>query len=96
MTASIQRYRSKEAYDKAVCFLQTYLYSKIILQCLQDLPGVAINGQNINNIRYTDDTVLITSTRIDKVEQLGSLITSDGRYEMEIRRRINMARSIFG
>ncbi len=122
------------------------LYSEIILRCLQDLPGVVINGQNINNIRYADDTVLIADseeqlqallnavilasaeygltinasktkckvisrsgdercylaaegTRIDQVKQfnyLGSLITSDGRCEMEIRRRIRMARSPFG
>ena len=30
----------------------------MILRNLENYPGVKINGENINNIRYADDTVL--------------------------------------
>ena len=35
------------------------IYSEMILRNLENYPGVKINGENINNIRYADDTVLI-------------------------------------
>ena len=35
------------------------IYSEMILRNLENYPGVKINGVNINNIRYADDTVLI-------------------------------------
>ena len=38
------------------------LYSEIILREVEDLHGVLVNGVNINNIRYADDTVLISET----------------------------------
>ena len=38
------------------------LYSEMILQETEDLKGFIIAGQNINNLRYADDTVLITES----------------------------------
>ena len=35
----------------------------MILRNLENYPGVKINGENINNIRYADDTVLIETQR---------------------------------
>ena len=32
------------------------IYSEMILRNLENYPGVKINGVNINNIRYADDT----------------------------------------
>ena len=39
------------------------LYSEIILREVEELHGVVINGRNVNNIRYADDTVLIAETK---------------------------------
>ena len=38
------------------------IYSEMILTNLENYPGVKINGENINNIRYADDTVLIADS----------------------------------
>ncbi|GFO04706.1 retrovirus-related pol polyprotein line-1 [Plakobranchus ocellatus] len=35
------------------------LYSEIILRNLDGISGLKINGDNLNNLRYVDDTVLI-------------------------------------
>lgn len=35
------------------------LYNKTILQNIENIPGVQINGENVNNIRYVADIVLI-------------------------------------
>ena len=41
----------------------------MILRNLENYPGVNINRENINNIRYADDTVLIADS-----EEKGSWI----------------------
>ena len=56
------------------------IYS-MILRNLENYPGVKINGENINNIRYADDTVLIADSKenlqrllditIEKSEEMG-------------------------
>ena len=38
------------------------LYSEKILREIKDLNGKKINGININNIRYADDTVLVAES----------------------------------
>ena len=53
----------------------------MILRNLENYPGVKINGENINNIRYADDTVLIADSEenlqrllditIEKSEEMG-------------------------
>ena len=122
------------------------LYTEMIFRSADDLKGVNIDGININNLRYADDTVLLAESQedlqkiVDKVnavgkqfkmkmnakktktmlftnkqikpkmeikvddaniEQvssfvyLGHLMTEDGKNEHEIRRRIEIARSVF-
>ena len=122
------------------------LYSEIILRQIEDLQGVIVNGRNLNNIRYADDTVLISDTeeglqlivnkvieesermglslntkktysmtvskkpdpppctltangenikQVRKFNYLGSLLTSDGKCDSEIRRRIALSREAF-
>ncbi|GFO47127.1 retrovirus-related pol polyprotein line-1 [Plakobranchus ocellatus] len=46
------------------------LYSEIILRNLDGISGLKINGKNLNNLRYADDTVLIAESD----EQLQKLL----------------------
>jgi len=122
------------------------LYSEMILRKIEDIPGILVNGHNINNIRYADDTVLISDTEAglqrlldeiiieserfglflntkktytmtvskkveppvceitakgDHIKQtenfnyLGSVLTSDGRSDQEIKKRIAIAKDAF-
>ena len=122
------------------------IYSETIFRELEDSPGIKINGEVINNIRYADDTALIAGSEtelqslLDKVvteserkglylnvkktecmvvskkqvnptcnltskgekikqvykfKYLGYIITSDGRCDTEIKRRIAMAKDSF-
>ncbi|GFO50505.1 retrovirus-related pol polyprotein from type-1 retrotransposable element r2 [Plakobranchus ocellatus] len=41
------------------------LYSEIIMRNLENHPGIKVGGQNINNLRYVDDTVLIAENKED-------------------------------
>lgn len=40
-----------------------YLYRETILIELKVLPGIIIGGRNLDNIRYTDDTVLLADSK---------------------------------
>ena len=39
------------------------LYSEMKLRGLEDLSGFLIGGNNINNLLYVDDTVLVTKSQ---------------------------------
>ena len=41
------------------------IYSEKIMQNIENLPGICINGNNMNNLRYADDTVLIAENEKD-------------------------------
>ena len=43
------------------------LYSQVVMNKLEDAEGIKIGGININNIRYADNTVLISDQRGQKV-----------------------------
>ncbi|GFN77919.1 retrovirus-related pol polyprotein line-1 [Plakobranchus ocellatus] len=45
------------------------LYSKIILRNLDDISGLKTNGENVNNLRYADDTLLIAESG-EQIQQL--------------------------
>ena len=71
--------------------------------------GIKIAGRNINNLRYTDDTTLMSEIdeklkigraswreRVETVSDFifgGSKITSDGDCSHEIKRRLLLGRS---
>src|SRR5215469_15075853 len=38
------------------------LYSEMIMRKIKELEGIKLNGYNINNIRYADDTVLFADS----------------------------------
>ena len=122
------------------------LYSENILRNLDDLNGIKVNGENINNIRYADDTALIAGSQedlqkllntvvaesermglslnvkktecmvvskksvipickiksqgeeikqVEKFKYLGYVLTSDGRCDTEIKKRIAIAKDSF-
>ena len=69
----------------------------MISRKVKDLHGVVINRRNVNNIRYTDDTVLIPETEknlqyiLDKVtkesESLGLALNAKKTYLMTIAKK---------
>ena len=122
------------------------LYSEVATREVRDMEGIRVNGENINNIRYADDTALMADSEsklqdiVDKIvtecekfglslnvkkthcmaisrknetpkcqlivngkvikqvkqfSHLDSILTSDGRYDTEIKRRIGMAKNAF-
>ena len=38
-------------------------YGETILRCIEGMPGISIGGYNLNNLRYADDTVLISDSQ---------------------------------
>ena len=48
------------------------IYSEIILRSIKHHEGVRVGGNNINNLRYADDTVLIA----DSEEKLQNILTT--------------------
>ena len=54
------------------------LYSEIILRKVEDMHGVVINGRNVNNTRYAEDTVLIAETEKDLQHILDKDIKENG------------------
>ena len=50
-----------------LCFVTglVFVVSELILREVEELHGVVINGRNVKNIRYADDTVLIAETEKD-------------------------------
>ena len=47
------------------CVLSPYLfniYTEFIFREVEELEGININGKNINNIRYADDTALLANS----------------------------------
>ena len=65
------------------------IYSEIILRNIYDLEGVKIGGTNYNNIRYADDTVLITDTE----EKLQELVNRVRRESMNMGLNINLRKT---
>ncbi|GFR79706.1 retrovirus-related Pol polyprotein LINE-1 [Elysia marginata] len=41
------------------------LYTEYIFREIDDVPGLKVNGENINNLRYADDTVLLAESEND-------------------------------
>ena len=74
------------------------LYSEKILRAIKDMKGIKINGININNVRYADDTVLIADSEkelqhlVDKVEaeseRLGLQLNVKKTYSMVITKKV--------
>ena len=55
------------------------IYSETIIRTLGDSPGIKINGENINNIRYADDTALIADSKENLQLLLDKIVTESER-----------------
>lgn len=64
------------------------LYSEhIIKEALQDITGININGQNLTNLRFADDTVLLANTQKDLQKMVQQMCMVCKRYGMELNAR---------
>ena len=60
------------------------LYSQVVMDKLEDVEGIKIGGRNINNIRYADDTVLISDSE-DKLQRLVEVLSEEcGRFGLSV------------
>ncbi|GFO45488.1 retrovirus-related pol polyprotein from type-1 retrotransposable element r2 [Plakobranchus ocellatus] len=55
-----------------------FLYNEIIMRNLENHPGIKVGGQNINNLRYADDTVLIAENKED-LQKLLNIVEEESR-----------------
>ena len=60
------------------------LYSEIILHGINDFEGMKVNGVNINNIPYADDTVLISTSPRELQKMQNELEKIGEQYGMSI------------
>ena len=65
------------------------LYSENILRNIDEIEGIVIGGHNLNNLRYADDIVLITSFRKKLQEMLDKIV----RYSEEKGLSINLQKT---
>ena len=73
------------------------LYSEVAMKEVRDKEGIKVNGKNINNIRYADDTALIADSEsklqdiVDKIvtenEKLGLSLNVKKTYCMVISKK---------
>ena len=86
------------------CVLSPYLfniYTEFIFREVEDLEGISINGKNLNNIRYADDTALIANSQ-DKLQEIVNEVkyqSTIGGLDMNVKKAkghiLVIARSFF-
>ncbi|GFN87873.1 endonuclease-reverse transcriptase [Plakobranchus ocellatus] len=60
------------------------LYSEIILRNLEGVSGLKINGENLNNLRYADDTVLIAESGKQLQKLLNTVVLESDRMGLSL------------
>ena len=60
------------------------LYSENILRHISEIEGVSIGGQNINNIRYADDIVLISNSEDNLQEMLDLIVERSSEVGLSV------------
>ena len=60
------------------------LYSENILRHISEIEGVSIGGQNINNIRYADDIVLISNSEDNLQEMLDIIVERSSEVGLSV------------
>ena len=61
------------------------MYTEVIFRAIENEPGINIGGQNINNLRYADDTVLLAESE----DQLKSILQKVNEKGKEFGMRMN-------
>ena len=56
------------------------LYSEMIFRSIENMPGIAVGGYNVNNLRYADDTVLVAKSE-KEIQQLITTIVEEKRKQ---------------
>ena len=80
------------------CVLSPYLfniYTEVIFREAEELEGIMINGHNVNNLRYVDDTALIASDE-EKLQKLVDIVkecSSNAGLEMNAKKTKTMVLS---
>ena len=65
------------------------IYTELIFRNFDQLKGTSIGGRNINNLRYVDDTVLVSDTQKD----LQTLVTNAKEYSEEAGLSMNVKKT---
>ena len=66
------------------------LYSEQILREMKDFKGLVIGGYNMNNLRYADDTLLISDSRNQLQEILNKVAIESAKRGLSlVTRRLN-------
>ena len=65
------------------------IYTELIFRNFDQLKGTSIGGRNINNLRYVDDTVLVSDTQKD----LLTLVTNAKEYSEEAGLSMNVKKT---
>ena len=60
------------------------LYSEVIMRDLLEMDGIKAGGRNINNIRYADDTVLITDSEEKLQDLVPALVRASGEHGLKL------------
>ena len=60
------------------------LYSESILRNLEDKPGIKVNGEEINNIRYADDTALVAGSKKDLQQLINVVVKESERMGLSL------------
>src|SRR5215469_8256654 len=62
------------------------LYSEMIMREIKELEGIRLNGYNINNIRYADDTLLVADSEKELQGLLNVLNEGSERIGLKINK----------
>ena len=55
-----------------------YICTEVIFRNIDGLPGTKIGGRNINNLRYTDDIVLLAETE-DGLQNIVNVVNEESK-----------------
>lgn len=60
------------------------LYSEVAMREVRDMEGIDVNEENINNIRYADDTALIADSESKVQDIVGKIVTESEKLGLSL------------
>uniref|UniRef100_A0A0B7BSZ6 Reverse transcriptase domain-containing protein n=1 Tax=Arion vulgaris TaxID=1028688 RepID=A0A0B7BSZ6_9EUPU len=60
------------------------LYCESIFRSIKDIPGIAVGGHIINNLRYADDTVLIARNEMELQKLVDKVVTESNNKGLSL------------